>query len=325
MKVGLTFDLKSEYIKMGFTSEEAAEFDKEDTIEGIEKALQFNGYETERIGHIKQLAASLVEGKKWDIVFNICEGFYGIGREAQVPALLDAYNIPYVFSNPLVLSLTLHKAMTKRVIRDAGLATPDFFVVYKPEDIENINLTFPLFAKPLAEGTGKGINQHSFINNQQELKNACLNILERFKQPVLVEKYLSGREFTVGITGTGKNAECVGLMEVIYTKNAKNKFYSFENKDKYEDKIKYSVPEPEIYEKCKILALKAWAVLECEDGGRVDVRCDEFGEPSFIEVNPLAGLNPIHSDLPILSRFNSVSYEELIKRIMDSAVKKLGN
>ncbi|MBN2663003.1 MAG: hypothetical protein JXR68_05085 [Bacteroidales bacterium] len=323
MLVGLTYDLKSEYLKMGFSSEEAAEFDKEETIDGIENALNNLGYSTERIGHIKNLSPKLIQGQKWDIVFNICEGMYGIGREAQVPALLDAYNIPYVFSNPLVLSLTLHKALTKRIVRDAGILTADFFVVYNIQDVESINLSFPLFVKPFAEGTGKGINQLSFINDKKQLLDSCSLLLKKYNQPVLVEKYLNGREFTAGIVGSGKNAECVGVMEVLFTKNTKNKFYSFENKDEYETKINYSVPEEDIYNKCAQLALKTWQVLECEDGGRVDIRCDENGAPNFIEINPLAGLNPIHSDLPILCKLNNISYNTLISKIMTSAIKKI--
>ena len=131
MLVGLTYDLRDEYLAEGFSHEETAEFDKEETIAGIENALIENGYKVERIGHVRNLSKKLVEGKRWDIVFNIAEGMYGLAREAQVPCLLDAYNIPYVFSDGLVLALALHKGLTKRVIRDAGLSTPDFFVARK--------------------------------------------------------------------------------------------------------------------------------------------------------------------------------------------------
>ncbi len=323
MKVGITYDLKSEYIKLGFTEEEAAEFDKEETIDGIENALNFLGYQTEKIGHVKQLAEALISGRNWDIVFNICEGMYGIGREAQVPSLLDAYNIPYVFSNTLVLSLTLHKAMTKRVVRDAGIPTADFFVVYEIQDVEKNHMQFPLFAKPLAEGTGKGISGKSVIYTKEQLFDVCNDILTKFKQPVLVEKFLNGREFTVGITGTGKNSESTGLMEISLNSNAEKDVYSYINKDTYEDKVIYTVPEKEIAEKCIKIALDAWRILECEDGGRIDIRCDDKGIPNFIEVNPLAGLNPKISDLPIICYKHGITYEELIKRIMDSAVKKI--
>jgi len=323
MLVGITYDLQADYIAEGFTAEEAAEFDKIETIDGIDKALQENGYQTERIGNVKSLIAKLSVGKRWDIVFNICEGVSGIGREAQVPALLDIYNIPYTFSDVMVLSLTLHKGITKRVIRDLGIPTPNFVVVENIEDLKHVNLPYPLFAKPVAEGTGKGIDPSSKIKNFDELTEACSDRLKRYKQPVLIETYLSGREFTVGIVGTGNDAYPIGIMEVNYRKNEQTSIYSYENKANYEQFIDYSVPEKEVTDQCYGVALKAWKGLMCRDGGRVDIRMDANGIPNFIEVNPLAGLNPIHSDLPILSRLAGISYQELIKIIMDSATKRL--
>ena len=135
--------------------------------------LKANGYITERIGNVRSLLSLLNNGKRWDIVFNICEGINGIGREAQVPAILDVYNIPYTFSDVLINSLTLHKGFTKRVIRDLGVPTADFAVVETEADIDNIHLKFPLFAKPVAEGTGKGIDPNSRISNKKELKEVC--------------------------------------------------------------------------------------------------------------------------------------------------------
>jgi D-alanine-D-alanine ligase len=323
MKIALTYDLREDYLAMGFSEEDAAEFDTIETIEGIEGALHQLGYETERIGHLRSLMEALLEGRRWDMVFNICEGFYGIGREAQVPALLDAFQIPYVFSNPLTLSLTLDKGMTKRVIRDAGIPTARFMVVDKPSDIEGITLPYPLFVKPVAEGTGKGISGESIIHDSINLKNRCLFLLERFNQPVLVETYLPGREFTVGITGTGHQASTTGVMEVLLTENAEPGVYSYTNKEDWQERCHYQIIEGDLAESCKKVALDAWNVLQCEDGGRVDLRCDGDGIPNFIEVNPLAGMNPVYSDLPMLSRMNGISYDELITRIMASATKKI--
>jgi D-alanine-D-alanine ligase len=323
MKVGLTYDLRSEYLKQGFSEEETAEFDREETVAAIESTLESLGYETERIGNIKQLTKALVTGKKWDIVFNICEGMYGIGREAQVPAILDAYNIPYVFSGPLVLALTLHKAMTKSVVRDAGVPTPSFYVVRKPEEISQINLPFPLFAKPLAEGTGKGVDSNSVISDHNQLIHRCIYLLDRFKQPVLVETYLKGREFTVGIVGTGEEARSVGVMEIVLNEKAEKNVYSYINKEECEDLVEYRLVKGPVAGECEKIALDAWVALGCEDAGRVDLRHDDNGIPNFIEVNPLAGIHPEHSDLPILSRLNGIQYPELMKMIMDSAIKKV--
>jgi len=323
MTVGLTYDLREDYLKQGFTLEETAEFDRSDTIEAIEKAVQIAGFSTDRIGNVKELCYQLVNGKRWDIVFNICEGFYGIGREAQVPALLDAWNIPYVFSDPLVMSLTLHKGMTKAVIRDTGIPTADFWIVQEPSDIDNVKIPYPLFVKPVAEGTGKGITAKSVVNSLSELEERCHYLLSAFNQPVLVEKFLSGREFTVGITGTGKDAESIGLMEVILKQNAEQNVYSYFNKEEYKTVVDYQLAEEKIAKSCEEVALNSWKVLGCQDGGRVDLRCDEKGIPNFIEVNPLAGLHPINSDLPILAGKNGIQYNELISRIMKSAIKKV--
>ncbi len=323
MKIGLTYDLRSEYLKMGFSEEETAEFDQEGTIIAIESTLNDLNYQTERIGHIKQLVSRLNNGDRWDLVFNICEGMYGNGREAQVPALLDAYKIPYVFSSPLVLALTLDKALTKRVIRDAGLATPEFFIVNNPQDIEKIKLPFPLFAKPMAEGTGKGINGKSVINTKAELKEKCLSLLTEYNQAVLVETFMSGREFTTGIVGTGSEARAVGTMEIILNEYAEKNVYSYTNKEECDDLVEYKAATGREKKACEELALASYRLLGCEDGGRVDIRMDENGIPNFLEINPLAGIHPVHSDLPILSTLNGVSYIQLMEMIMNSAIKKI--
>jgi D-alanine-D-alanine ligase len=325
MIVGLTYDLKTTWLRQGFSPEEVAEFDSEETIAGIESTLNELGYQTERIGNILELASALVSGKRWDLVFNIAEGMYGLGREAQVPALLDAFRIPYVFSDPMALSLTLHKGMAKHVVRGNGIPTAAFAVVKDEKDLKNIALEYPLFIKPVAEGTGKGISEKSLITNPGELAVNAIELLLRFGQPVLVEEYLPGREFTVGITGTGGDAKPCGIMEVIVHSKEEEQIYSMLNKEQYESRVAYSLPEKEITERCYDIALKSWNALECRDGGRVDLRLDKHGVPNFIEVNPLAGLNPIHSDLPILCRMSGISYGELIDLIMKAALKRLKN
>ena len=321
--IGITYDLRDEYLKMGFSEEQTAEFDREGTISAIEGTLQELGYRTDRIGHIWNLVHRLDRGDRWDIVFNVAEGLFGAGREAQVPALLDAYRIPYVFSGPLVLALTLDKALTKVIVKDAGIPTPDHHVVYSREDIQHIHLPFPLFAKPLAEGTGKGINPQSVISNRQELASVCKLLLERYRQPVLVETYLSGREFTAGIVGTGDLARCVGVIEIVLKDNAEQNVYSYVNKEECEERIIYTLTDRAATEACAGLALKVWRTLRCEDAGRVDIRFDAHGTPYFLEVNPLAGMHPEHSDLPILAKLNGIMYRELMKMIMTSAVQKI--
>jgi D-alanine-D-alanine ligase len=301
--------------------EETAEFDKESTIEGIENAIQLAGHKTVRIGHAQSLMKALLEGKKWDLVFNIAEGLYGEGRESLVPALLDAYKIPYVFSGPVTLGVSLNKAFAKQIIRDSGVNTPAFHVVAQLNDISEVKLEYPLFAKPISEGTGKGIDSKSVIQSNEELKNVCTTLLSKFNQPVLVEEFLPGREFTVGVLGSGQEAYVPGAMEIVYKKSNDN-IYSYDNKENYEDVVEYVPVRGPLLEECKIIALNAWNALNCLDGGRVDVKVDRFGKVSFIEVNPLAGLNPISSDLPILCRLNDFTYQKIIDEILKSAIKR---
>lgn len=325
MKAGITYDLREAYLREGFGEEETAEFDKPDTIEAIEEALGQLGYVPERIGHARALVQKLAGGARWDIVFNIAEGMYGMGREALVPALLDAYRIPYTFSDAVVLGLSLHKAHTKRLLRDAGLPTPDFAVVSDAEQSEKVNLPFPLFAKPLGEGSGKGISQASCIRSREELRRVCRMLLSRFGQPVLVERFLPGREFTVGVLGTGGRAETLGVMEVVLRPEAEEAVYSYANKACYEKLVEYRlVTEAAIGAEARELSLAAWRVLEGRDAGRIDLRADERGRLNILELNPLAGINPIHSDLPILAGKVGMGYLELIERIMGSALGRAG-
>jgi len=323
VKIGIAYDLRDDYLAEGYGDEETAEFDRLDTIEAIEGTLQRLGFATDRIGNIRRLAARLVAGDRWDMVFNIAEGLRGFGREAQVPALLDAFEIPYTFSDPLVLSLTLHKGMTKHVIHDLGIPTPEFTVVETTSDIHAVRLPFPLFAKPVAEGTGKGINASSKIMTRKDLDLVCRNLLAAFDQPVLLEAFMPGREFTVGITGTGEEAEAVGAIEVVLRKDAEPGAYSYTNKKKFEEFVEYRLVNDEIAQKAIEVSLAAWRGLGCRDGGRIDLRADAQGMPRFLEVNPLAGLNPLISDLPILCNLAGMPYEKLIGRIMESALKRL--
>ena len=323
MTIGLTYDLRDDYLAEGLSEDDTAEFDREDTIQAIQQTLQDLGYETDRIGNIKHLTRRLAAGDRWDMVFNIAEGSRGFGREAQVPALLDAYEIPYTFSDPLVLCLTLHKAMTKAVVRDLGIPTPDFRVVESMSDLELFDLPFPVFAKPVAEGTSKGITAASKIWRENQLISVCARSLFAYKQPVLVEAFLPGREFTVGIVGTGKDATAIGVMEVILRDTAEPDVYSYQNKERCEEFVEYRLAKDAMAEKAKELALAVWRGIGCRDAGRVDIRADANGVPNFMEVNPLAGLHPQHSDLPIIANMLGLTYRSLIEGILHSAFARV--
>ncbi|MGC9953510.1 MAG: D-alanine--D-alanine ligase [Rhizomicrobium sp.] len=323
MRIGVTYDLRADYLAMGYGEEETAEFDSEITIAAICQALTGLGHEPVRIGGVRKLVERLAAGERWDAVFNFCEGLKGVAREAQAPALLEAYDIPYVFSDPLTLALALDKSMAKRVVRDAGVPTADFAVIERIEDAAAVALPFPLFLKPVAEGSGKGVDGNSKVDDAAALRHVAADLLARFQQPVLVETFLSGREFTVGIIGTGDEAEVLGVSEIKPTDKFVGAGYGLANKcEGWEDKVDIVPAEDAEARAAGEVALAAWRALRCRDGGRIDIRSDAGGKPHFIEVNPLAGLRPEYSDLCIIAGYAGLSYQDLIGLIMAAFLKR---
>jgi D-alanine-D-alanine ligase len=320
MKIGLTFDLRSWYIDRGYSMDETAEFDKQETVDALDESLRKMGYETEQIGNSFQIIEALAAGKRWDMVFNIAEGLYGDGRESVIPAILDQYRIPYVFSGPVVMGLSLNKHLTKLIVSAAGVPVSPGILIADISELRRCRLEYPLFVKPVSEGTGKGITEKSLVHSSDELKTMVEWILTGFHQPALVEEYLPGREFTVGIVGSGDTAEAIGGMEVICSDNLP---YSVEVKENYQLYCKYKPLDPDIAEECKKVATDAWKAIGAVDAGRVDLKADRHGRICFIEANPLAGLNPVHSDLPILARMYGIEYQNLMEMIMKSARKRL--
>src|SRR4030042_5619692 len=214
MIIGLTYDLRSWYLDRGYSMEDTAEFDKQETVDAIDTALTRMGYETDPIGSCFQLIEALSAGKRWDLVFDIAEGLYGDGRESVVPAILDQYKIPYVFSGPVIMGISLNKYMTRLIVSAAGVPVSPGMLISTPEDIKQCNLEYPLFIKPVSEGTGKSITEKKLLKSPAELKEVAEYLLSRFSQPALVEEYLPGREFTVGVIGSGDYAIALGGMEI---------------------------------------------------------------------------------------------------------------
>jgi len=319
MKVGLTYDLRSWYIDRGYSMDETAEFDKQETVDALDNALKLMGHETELVGNAFQVIEALAAGKKWDMVFNIAEGLYGDGRESVIPAILDQYRIPYVFSGPVIMGLSLNKHLAKLVVAASGVPVSPGFLISELKDLEKCNLAYPLFVKPVSEGTGKGITARSLVQTPAELEKMVIWILSEFRQPALVEEYLPGREFTVGIVGYGDEAIAIGGMEVITSDNLP---YSLEVKENYQDYCKYKSLDADIIDECKSVALGAWKALDAVDAGRVDLKADRNGNICFIEANPLAGLNPVHSDLPMLARMYGIEYQTLLEMIMNAAIRR---
>jgi D-alanine-D-alanine ligase len=325
MHVGLTYDLRADYIAQGYSDEETAEFDQQGTIDALAGAIEMLGHSVDRVGSARALVSRLARGDRWDLVFNIAEGLAGFGREAQVPAILDAYGLAYTFADPLTASVTLHKSWCKVIVRAAGLPTADFALIEGRGDLDKLDLPLPLLAKPVAEGTGKGVTPRSVIRNFADLEPVVTELYSRYQQPVLLERFLPGREFTVGILGTGAEARALGTMEILLKREAEHDVYSYLNKEESESLVEYRhvTRSESVVAICESIAVDAWRVLGCRDGGRIDLRCDEAGEPMFLEVNPLAGLHPTHSDLPMIAGAGGMAYSELIRQIIDSAAKRI--
>jgi D-alanine-D-alanine ligase len=324
MKVGLTYDLKDEYVPQPDDPPDAAtELDTEETISALEAAIRANGHKTVRIGNAKSLLSMTTDDDlEVDLVFNIAEGIEGRSREAQVPAILDLLGIPYTGSDALTMAVSLDKGMSKKIFRSERVPTPDWFVAPSTSEVDEWELEFPLFVKPIHEGTAKGVTVQSLVRDMRSLRRQVSRVLRTYRQPALVEEYLPGREFTTGIIGNG-SATVLGTMEVIVADPAQDHIYTGTSKAEFEEKVVYKPGaeiEASLRRKVEAVALAAHRALECRDFSRVDIRCDSQGRPCCLEVNPLAGLNPRTSDLAFIAGFEGVTYEELIGRIMAEAI-----
>jgi D-alanine-D-alanine ligase len=322
MRVALVYDLRDEYRALGFSEEEVAEFDSVETIDQLAGALEALGCEAIRVGRGQALAACLVAGERYDLVFSIAEGLKGRSREAQVPALCELFDQPYLFSDPLTLAASLDKAVAKRLVRDAGVPTAAFAVAERSASELLDWVDFPAFVKPLAEGTGKGCEAASLVRNPAALNEAVTRVIERYGQPALVERFLPGREFTVGIVGNGEDARVLGVCEIVLNAKAEPDVYSLQNKEACKDLVTYAPADDGEARLAAERALEAYRALQCRDAARLDFRSDEAGEPFFLEANPLAGLNPWHTDLPILAAQNGVEFTALIAMILDAGLAR---
>lgn len=302
MRLGLTYNLKP----AGAAGDQFEEFDSIETIEALERALRACGHEPERLGWGAEMLAALARTRV-DAVFNIAEGVGGRGRESQVPALMEMLGIPCTGSDALAIGMTLDKALAKLVAKSAGIATAPWSIGFTDQ------LRYPLFAKPANEGSSMGITARSLCRDESELR-AALRALERYG-PVLVEEFLPGEEYTVGIVG----GEVIGVMQVVPRAAGENFIYTIDVKRDYLNQVEYKlVDAPD----AGALALAVWDAFPLRDVARVDVRRDRDGVANFVEVNPLPGVHPVSSDLVILARLRGWSHEELIGRVVAAAERR---
>jgi len=327
MRVGLTYDLRDDYPPyVNAPPDYYAEFDTEENINLLAAAIESLGHQVCRIGNVYKLVRFIAGGGSVDIVFNMAEGLWGRARESQVPSILEAYRIPYTGSDPLTLALCLDKAMTKQLWHSAGLSTPEFCVVADIAELDEARgdlPSLPLFVKPLHEGSSKGIGVESIVESDRELRARVEWVLTRYQQPALIEEFLPGREFTVGILGNGHQARVLGIGEFVLT--SLDRVNGFEQKEGWEARVPDKlIPVESISLKNKLseLALQAYLTIGCRDLGRLEIRLDKNGNPQLLEINPIVGLHPTHSGLPIIATQAGLSYEELIAEILDHAISR---
>ncbi len=324
------------------------DLDSEETIESITRALESGGHRVTFLEGDATLVDSLRRVRP-DICFNICEGHFGDGREAQVPAILEMMRIPYTGSQVLTLALALDKPMTKRVLAYHDLPTPAFQVFERLDESINADLCFPLFVKPSREGTGMGVSADSVVRDDVQLRAQLRRIFERYDQPALVERFIEGREVTVGVIGNLRSPVAWRLPEDEEAPRVTKGLHFFpplevdmgaypaEEAGIYTSRIKvelahdfhYVCPAPlatELVRELEWLTAATFRVTGCLDVARVDFRLDasDGDRPYILEVNPLPGLNPGYSDLCVEAAADGWTYEELINEIFDLAAERYG-
>src|SRR5690606_38038066 len=218
-----------------------AEFDGPKTLDAIRGAIAKLGHDVIDLEATPDFAKKIVESQV-DVVFNISEGIRGRFRESQVPAILDLMNIPYTGSDPATLAITLDKALAKRIVSEAGVKTPEFALLTSPKDKLHADMSYPLMVKPVAEGSSKGVLPNSVVKNAEELKDVVGQLTDRYKQGALVEEFLTGREFTIGLLGETK-PEVLPPMEIVFNdKSNPTPIYTYAHKQDYNDEVTYVAP-----------------------------------------------------------------------------------
>ncbi len=358
LKVAVLANLKKNAPRFeGMAEDHWDDLDSPKTVEALQEAIRLGGHEPCYYEGNAELYHHLRDDRP-DICFNICEGHFGDGREAQIPALLEQMRIPYTGSRVLALALALDKPMTKRVLAWHDLPTPAFQTFERPDEPLDDDMKFPLFVKPSREGTGMGVSARSVVNNENELREQLAYILDRYKQTALVERYIAGREVTVGLVGNVSGVAARRLPARYYT-NSDNDFseaglgalraggitflppleidlapyqttdtvYSNRLKTDLAEEIGYLCPAPldgHQVRQLNWLTAAVFRVLGCADVSRVDFRLasDENDKPYILEINTLPGLAPGISDLVIEANAIGISHAELVNMILDAAIAR---
>jgi len=319
LKVGLAYNMK----RSDTTSDDSeAEYDSPRTIEAITRAIEGHGHQVVALEATGDFPRALLASDV-DIVFNLAEGIRGRNREAQVPSLCELLNIPYTGSDPATLSLCLDKGLGKRLLREQGIETPAFQVLMTGRE-KLRPFRFPVIVKPNAEGTSKGITRKSVVDDEAGIRAAARELIDRYDQPALVEEYITGREFTVGLLGD-RRPRVLPAMEVIFLRTTARPVYDYECKQHWERHVRYECPATLTKEQEKTMervSRATFMALGCRDVARVDLRLAPDGRIWVIEVNPLPGLTPDYSDLCLIANGTGIDYETLIGEILAGGIKR---
>lgn len=304
-----------------------AEYDSIETVDAIKKALEELGCKVVLLEADEGIFEKLMKNRV-DIVFNIAEGIYGRGREAQVPAILNYMKIPFTGSDETSLCISLDKALSKRLLATYRIKTPRYQLVVDNTTRISKTLRYPLIVKPNAEGSSKGISEVSVVHDYHQLEQTVDRNYRLYNQPVLVEEFIAGREFTVAVVNNGSETMVFPPMEIIY-RNSKDRYgiYSYNVKKNYKEYIEYACPaeiDAKTSKKMMEMAKRIFSILECRDFSRIDFRLSGQGEIYFIEINPLPGLAPGYSDYPMIAEFMGIDYTSIVKMILNSALKRHG-
>lgn len=328
LTVGLLFNLgKNDPPEDGEPPDIHAELDGEKTVMAVAEALRWGGHEVVMIEG-DEYAYERLRTTKIDLAFNVCEGTKGDCRESQIPAILEMLGIPYTGSNVLALAVSLDKPTTKKIFAYHGVPTPAFRSVAPGEEIDITGLRYPLFVKPAREGSSMGVSPDSLVRNHGELVEQVAHIHKWYRQEALIEEYLDGREFTIGILGN-KEHLMLPIREILFDlcPSEHGRIYSYQFKQEWSASKYYRCPAPvdeELASQLRDTALRAFKAVNCFDIGRVDLRLDRDGVPHVLEINPLPGLSPGFSDLPLAADALGMSYNELVNAILDCALARYG-
>jgi D-alanine-D-alanine ligase len=322
-RIGLTFNLKRSDTH---EDDREAEFDSPKTISGLRGALEELGFEVMELEAGRELPIRLAASEV-DLVFNIAEGARGRSRESQVPALCELLDMPFTGSDAATLAICLDKSVTKRLLLQAGIPTPGFFLLKTGKEELPADLRFPVILKPNAEGTSKGLDSKSVVETEGALRALAAKLVEHYEQPAIVEEYISGREITVGLVGWPE-ARILEPMEVVLTEpGVKHRVYHYQLKQDFTRFTEFRCPAEVTAAQREALgrmAREAYETLGCLDIARIDFRLSEDGAPFVIEVNPLPGLCPGFSDLCLIAAGSGLSYVGLIQEIVNGALRRFG-